>query len=150
MDKGQHIRLLINTTNGSASGYACIAMARELTFHLSAATESSTTKDTTDTTGGDWDEFDITQRSGDIQFGGLVNVGTDTGKVFNDILSGVSDTQIHWEICVVGGSQNRVISKTVCKGLGLITNVSATGQVGQLATYQGTIQIVGPVTVGAD
>lgn len=150
MDKGQHIRLLINTTNGSASGYACIAMATELTLHLSASTENSTSKDTTDATGGDWDEFDITQRSGDIQFGGLVNVGTDTAKTFNNILSGVTDTQIHWEICTVGSTHNRTVVKTICKGLGLITNVSAQGQVGQLATYQGTLQIVGPVTVGAD
>jgi hypothetical protein len=150
MDKGQHLRLLINTVNGSAAGHSCIAMATELTFHLSAASENSTTKDTTDTSGGDWDEFDITQRSGDIQFGALVNVGTDTAKTFNDILSGVSDAVIHWEVCAVSGAQNRVVSKTIAKGLGLITNVSATGQVGQLATYSGTIQIVGPVTVGTD
>jgi hypothetical protein len=150
MDKGQHLRLLISAA-GSTPAYAVVGLATELTLHLSASTENSTTKDTTDATGGDWDEFDITQRNGDISFSGLVNVGTDAGaKTFNDIMSGVASAEILWEICAVGGANNRVVSKLICSGSGLITNVQATGQVGQLATYTGTIQIVGPVTVGTN
>lgn len=147
MEKGQHIRLLISAPLGT--GIYVIGLATELTFHLSAATENSTTKDTTDATGGDWDEFDITQRSGDINFTGLVNVGTDeSARTFNDIINGIQSTEIDWQLCAVSGASNRVVSKTICSGKGLLTNMQASGQVGQLATYSGTVQIVGPVTVG--
>ena len=72
MDKGQHIRLLI-TDNSEKN---VVALATDLTFHLSAATEDSTTKDSSDTN-GEWNEYDVTNRSGDIQFSALAGVGTD-------------------------------------------------------------------------
>lgn len=149
MEKGQHIRLLISAPLGT--GTYVIGLATELTFHLSAATENSTTKDTTDAAGGDWDEFDITQRSGDINFSGLVNVGIDnSARTFNDIINGIQSAEIDWKLCAVAGANNRTISKTICSGKGLLTNMQASGQVGQLATYSGTVQIVGPVAVGND
>lgn len=149
MDKGQHIRLLISAPSGT--GTFVIGLATELTFHLSAATENSTTKDTTDAVGGDWDEFDITQRSGDINFSGLVNVGIDdSARTFNDIINGIQSTEIDWQLCAVSGASNRAVSKTICSGKGLLTNMQASGQVGQLATYSGTVQIVGPVAVGTN
>jgi hypothetical protein len=54
MDKGQHLRLVFPEGTGTTTNYF-VAMAVDLTFHLSAATEDSSTKDTTDTT-GDWNE----------------------------------------------------------------------------------------------
>ena len=121
-----------------------------MTLHLSAQTEDSTTKDTTDTN-GDWNEYEVTQRSGDIQFGALVGVGTDAGgKSFADIIDQVHDTNVNWKVVMVSGANNRVIGKEVCHGVGKVTNVQAAAQNRQKATYSGTLNIYGPVVVGSD
>ena len=146
MDKGQHLRLLIveSTTN------KVIALSTEMTLHLSAQTEDSTTKDTTDTN-GDWNEYDVTQRSGDIQFGALIGVGTDAGgKSFADMINQVSDTIVNWKVVMTSGANNRVVGKEVCHGQGKLTNLQASAQNRQKATYSGTINIYGPVAVGND
>lgn len=127
-----------------------IALATEMTLHLSAQTEDSTTKDTTDTN-GDWNEYDVTQRSGDIQFGALIGVGTDaSGKSFADMISQVSDTIVNWKVVMTSGANNRVVGKEVCHGQGKLTNLQASAQNRQNATYSGTLNIYGPVAVGND
>ena len=147
-DKGQHLRLLI--MEGQPATGKVVALSTDLTLHLSAATENSTTKDTTDTH-GNYNEYDVTQRSGDIQFGALMGVGTDAGgKSFADFLNAVSDSLITWKIVFVSGTNNRVPGKTVCSGQGKLVNVNATGQNRQRATYTGGINIYGPVEVGTD
>lgn len=121
-----------------------------MTLHLSAQTEDSTTKDTTDTS-GDWNEYEVTQRSGDISFSALVGTGTDAGgKTFNDMINQVNDTLINWKVVMVSGANNRVVGKTVCSGQGKVTNVQASAQNRQKVTYSGTVNIYGPVTVGSD
>lgn len=147
MDKGQHLRLFI--VDGATS--YVIALSTECTLHLSASTENSTTKDTSDPASGPvWDEFEVTQRSGDIQFSALVASGTDDGgKTLNDIETGVNDGQIDWQIALASGANNRTKGTVIAQGKGKITNMQATGQVGQPATYSGTINIYGPVTVPA-
>jgi hypothetical protein len=147
-DKGQHLRLLI--MEGQPATGKVVALSTDLTLHLSAATENSTTKDTTDTN-GNYNEYDVTQRSGDIQFGALVGVGTDAGgKSFADFLDAVNDSLITWKIMFVSGTNNRVPGKTLCYGQGKLVNVNATGQNRQKATYTGGINIYGPVEVGTD
>lgn len=144
MDKGQHLRLFIK--NGTSDNV--IALSTDMSLHLSATTENSTTKDTTDAAGVIWDEFEKTQRSGDIQFTALVAAGTDSAaKVLTDIESGVSDTAITWEIALASNTNNRTKGTVICTGQGKITNMQASGQVGQNATYSGTINIYGTVTV---
>lgn len=146
MDKGQHLRLVFveSSTN------KVIALSTEMTLHLSAQTEDSTTKDTTDTN-GDWNEYDVTQRSGDIQFGALIGVGTDaSGKSFADMISQVSDTIVNWKVVMTSGANNRVVGKEVCHGQGKLTNLQASAQNRQNATYSGTLNIYGPVAVGND
>ena len=146
MDKGQHLRLVFVESNTNK----VIALSTEMTLHFSAQTEDSTTKDTTDTN-GDWNEYDVTQRSGDISFGALIGVGTDSGgKSFADMINQVSDTLINWKVVMVSGANNRVVGKTVCSGQGKLTNVQASAQNRQKATYSGTLNIFGPVTVGTD
>lgn len=146
MDKGQHLRLLIVESNTNK----VIALSTEMTLHLSAQTEDSTTKDTTDTN-GDWNEYDVTQRSGDIQFGALIGVGTDAGgKSFADMINQVSDTIINWKVVMTSGANNRVVGKEVCHGQGKLTNLQASAQNRQNATYSGTLNIYGPVAVGND
>ena len=127
-----------------------VALSTDLTLHLSATTENSSTKDTTDTN-GNYNEYDVTQRSGDIQFGALVGVGTDTGgKSFDDFLNKVDDSLINWKIVYASGTNNRTPGKTLCSGQGKLVNVSATAQNRQKTTYTGGINIYGPVEVGTD
>ena len=143
MDKGQHLRLLIKE---STTKYP-IALAVGLTFHLSATTEDSTTKDTTDTT-GTWNEYDVTQRTGDIQIDALIGTGTDAAaKTLNDIITAVSDTPVDWELAIVGGANNRVVATTIATGQGKITSVNPVGANRQNAQYSCTLNIYGPVTV---
>ena len=151
MDKGQHLRLIILEGSGTITPYV-VALATDLTVHFSATTEDSTTKDSTDATSGvNWNEYDVTQRSADIQFGALVGVGTDaSGKSFADWIDSVSDTTISWKLSFVSGENNRTIGKTVCSGNGKLTNLQATAANRQKATYSGTLNVVGAVTVGAD
>ena len=146
MDKGQHLRLVIVESNTQK----VVALSTEMTLHLSAQTEDSTTKDTTDTNGS-WNEYDVTQRSGDIQFGALIGVGTDAGaKTFADMINQVSDTLIDWKVVMVSGANNRVVGKEVCHGKGKLTNLQASAQNRQKATYSGTLNIYGAVSVGSD
>mgnify|MGYP002508311155 FL=1 len=146
MDKGQHLRLVFVESNTNK----VIALSTEMTLHLSAQTEDSTTKDTTDTN-GDWNEYEVTQRSGDISFGALIGVGTDAGgKSFADMINQVSDAVVNWRVVMVSGANNRVVSKEVCHGKGKLTNLQASAQNRQKATYSGTLNIYGPVTVGSD
>ena len=140
------------TTQNPVSNY--IGLATDLTLHLSATTEDSTTKDTTDTT-GQWTEFDVTGRSGDINFSALVAVLTgDTtdvnGKYLADFIDAVSDTVVDWKIIFVSGNQNRTAGKTLCSGKGKLTNLQISAQNRQKASYSGTLNLFGPVTVGSD
>ena len=149
MDKGQHIRLVILEGSGTPTSRV-VALSTEMTLHLSAQTEDSSTKDTTDTNGS-WNEYDVTQRSGDISFNALVGVGTDAGgKSFADFIDQVSDSLINWKVVMVSGENNRTVGKTVCSGQGKLTNLQASAQNRQKATYSGTINIYVPVTVGND
>lgn len=144
MDKGQHLRLFIK--NGTSDNV--IALSTDMSLHLAAQTENSTTKDTTDTAGVAWDEFEVTQRSGDIQFSALVAAGTDSAaKVLNDIIAGVSDTAVNFEIALASSTNNRTKGTVICSGSGKITSMQATGQVGQNASYSGTINIYGALSV---
>lgn len=151
MEKGQHLRLLMQGMVGTA--YCVIGMATELTFHLSAQTEDSTSKDTTDSDGNIWNEYDVVSRSGDIQFSGYLAVedGTTAAAVDFAILENhLNDTPINWKLAMVSGDMNRVVGKTICSGQGKLTNLQATGQVKNKATFTGTLNIYGPVTVGND
>ena len=156
MDKGQHLRLVIVDGGTTPATLDYVAFATDLTFHLSAQTEDSTTKDSTDTTGL-WNEYDVTGRSGDIQFSALVAVDTSetpsvggTSKYLNDFIEMVSDTPVDWKLVFVSGTHNRTAGKTVCSGKGKLTNLQVSAQNRQKTTYSGTLNIFGAVTVGAD
>ena len=149
MDKGQHLRLVIVDGSGTPTSKV-VALSTDMTLHLSATTEDSTTKDSSDTN-GNWNEYDVTQRSGDISFNALVGVGTDaTGESFADFLDKVNDSLINWKVCMASGDNNRTLGKTVCSGQGKLVNVQASAQNRQKATYSGSINMYGPVTVGSD
>lgn len=153
-DKGQHLRLTFTAMGGhSLPAGSFVTLCKTMSFHLSKQLENSTTKDTTDTT-GNWANFDPVENSGDIQFSGLLATSRDgeahDSLLFEDFINMVLDEPIDWKLVTVTGSKNRTIVKTLCSGQGKLTNVKADGQLKQDATYSGTINIVGPVTVGSD
>ena len=149
MEKGQHLRLVIIEGSGTTTDKV-VALSTDLTLHFSATTEDSTTKDSSDSN-GNWNEYDVTQRSGDISFNALVGVGTDAdGESFADFLDKVSDSLINWKVCLASGDNNRTLGKTVCSGQGKLVNVQASASNRQKATYSGSINMFGAVTVGSD
>ena len=149
MEKGQHLRLVIIEGSGTTTDKV-VALSTDLTLHFSATTEDSTTKDSSDSN-GNWNEYDVTQRSGDISFNALVGVGTDAdGESFSDFLDKVSDSLINWKVCIASGDNNRTLGKTVCSGQGKLVNVQASAANRQKATYSGSINMFGAVTVGSD
>lgn len=144
MDKGQHLRLFIT----AQATEKVVAMSTELSFHGSAQTENSTTKDTTDAEGAVYDEFDVVGRAADINFSALVAAGTDTGgRTFADMLDNVNDTVFGWKIALASGNNNREMGQIICSGLGKLVNIQATGQVNQQATYSGSINVFGEVKI---
>ena len=146
MDKGQHLRLFLT----DQSTNKVIAMSTELSIHGSAQTENSTTKDTTDAAGVVWDEFEVTGRNVDINFTALVAAGTDAdAKTFADMVDGVTDTEVGFKVAMASGINNRTIGTVICRGNGKITQITATGQVGQRTTYSGTIKAYGNVEAGS-
>lgn len=163
MDKGQHLRLLI--TDSSAK--YVVALSTDLAFHLAIQTEEGSTKDDGVTGSGvSWNVYDVTKRGGNIDFSALIGVGTDPyspaveepdpspevigGMSFADWINKVSDTVVNWKIILVSGANNRDLGKTVCSGAGKLTNLRANGTVSTRASYSGTINIYGAVTVGTD
>ena len=149
MDKGQHLRLLIVTGTGQSPTKKVIALGTGLTFHLSATTEDSTTKDTTDTNGS-WNEYEVTQRNGDIQIEALIGTGTETAaESLSDIMGLMDDSQVNWELAIVGNTNNRTVTTTICTGKGKLTAINPQGQNRQKAQYTFTLNIYGPVTVAA-
>lgn len=149
MDKGQHIRLFIVGGTTQSPTNNVIAMSTDLSLHGSAQTENGTTKDTTDASGAVWDEFEVTGRSYDINFSALIAAGTDTAaKTFADILANVNDTIVNWKIAMASGENNRTMGTVICSGQAKMTNVQATGQVNQQATYSGTLNGYGPLVPG--
>lgn len=154
MDKGQHLRLIIEDTSTTPALATFVAMSTDLTLHFSATTEDSTTKDSTDTNGL-WNESEVTARSGDIQFSALVAIDTTasvggTSQYLEDFIDKVSDTPISWKIVFVSGANNRTVGKILCSGQGKLTNLQVSAQNRQKTTYSGTVNIYGPVTVGTN
>ena len=153
MDKGQHLRLVFPLTDGSITTNRFVALATDLTVHFSATTEDSTTKDSSDST-GNWNEYEVTQRSGDIQFSALMAFEDSTQDasdlLFKDWIEKVSDTVIDWQLVMTQSTRNRTIADIVCSGKGKLTNLQANAQNRQKATYSGPLNMYGPVTVGTD
>lgn len=147
------MRLIFPITVTSTTTNRFVALATDLTVHFSATTEDSTTKDSSDST-GNWNEYEVTQRSGDIQFSALMafedSAQEASSLLFQDWIEKVSDTVIDWQLVSTELARNRVIVKTICTGKGKLTNLQANAQNRQKATYSGTLNMYGPVTVGTD
>lgn len=148
MQKGQFIRLFLST---AANPTKVIAAAKEMSLHLSAQTEDSSTKDTT----GEWLEYEVTGQSYDISFNALVltpddALGGNTANTLNDMLNNVSDNLLYWKICVVDGTNNRTVDTEIFSGTAKLTQLQISAQNKQNTTYSGTLTGFDTITVAAD
>ena len=150
MDKGQHLRILITKSVSQTSVKKVIALATDFTFHCSASTENSTTKDSTDILGL-WDEFEITAKSYDISITAMIGAGTDSdnANTLNDFLTQMTDTPVQWELAIFSGTNNRTKGTSIATGEAKITSVNPAGQNKNFATYSATLNGYGPITVAS-
>lgn len=148
MDKGQHLRLFLSKTVGQTSQKKVIALATDFTFHGSATTENSTTKDSTDINGL-WEEFEVTAKSYDISVTAMIGVGTDSDSAYtlNDMLEGMTDQPLQWELAFVSGTNNRTKGTVVAIGECKITSLNPVGQNRQFATYTAQLAGYGHITI---
>ena len=149
MDKGQHLRLWLKKSNA----FKVLALCTEFSFHASATTENSTTKDSTDLSGL-WEEYEVTAKSYDMTVTAMIGVGTDIdssapANTLNDILTGMTDTEIDWEMAVASGNNNRTEGTKIASGKCKIVGVNPVGQNRQFATYTVNLNGVGAITVAS-
>ena len=152
MTRGQYIRLLLSTTANPAT---VIAAAKQMSLHLSAQTEESSTKDTT----GDAQEFEVVGQSYEITGSGLVLTDNDdllTGgfglNSFEDWVANQEyvDTVLYWKICVMEGDNQREVVSTIASGQCKITNLSIAAQNKSNVTYNFTLAGYGAIVPGSD
>ena len=144
------MRILISKSVSMTSVKKVVALATDFTFHCSASTENSTTKDSTDISGL-WDEFEITAKSYDISISAMIGVGTDgdNANTLDDFMTQMTDTPVQWELAIFSGTNNRTKGTSIATGEAKISNVSMTGQNRQFATYSATLNGYGPITVAS-
>jgi predicted secreted protein len=145
MKRGQYIRLFLSTT---ANPSKVVAAAKEMSLHLSAQTEDSSTKDTT----GDWLEYEVTGQSYDISFNALVlspddSLGGNTANTLNDFETNLKDDVLYWKIATVNGTNNRTAVQTLFSGTAKLTQLQINAQNKQNATYSGTLNGYGAITI---
>lgn len=152
MKRGQYIRLLLSTT---ANPSTVIAAAKQMSLHLSAQTEESSTKDTT----GDAQEFEVVGQSYEITGSGLVLTSDDellTGGVgldsFEEWIATPAnvDTVLYWKICNMEGDNQREVESTIASGQCKITNLQISAQNKTNATYNFTLAGYGAIVLGTD
>lgn len=148
MKKGQFIRLLVSDTNNTEK---VMAAAKELSLHLSATIEDSSTKDTT----GDWVENEITALSYDISSSSIVIEEDDSlatsANGLKDVESYWQDGDcLYWLIANMSGTNNRTKGTTICSGRAYLTSLTINAANKQNATYQMSLQGYGDITIPAD
>lgn len=137
--KGQNLRVMVGTASGSEK---CIAMATSCTFHISAQTEDSSTKDDT----GDWANNEVTGLSWDASTDSLVTLednGTN-GELPQDLLTlMINKTKVYLKFDTTSGTNNRTAGNSTIKksGTAYINDVNVTAANRQNSTL--TVQFTG-------
>ena len=142
--KGQNLRVMVGTVSGSEK---CIAMATNCTFHISAQTEDSSTKDDT----GDWAMNEVTGLSWDASTDSLVTLEDNgsNGELPQDILSVmINKTKVYLKFDTTSGTNNRTAGNSAIKktGTAYVTDVNVTAQNRQNSTLTVQFQGTGPLS----
>lgn len=142
--KGQNLRVMVGTASGSEK---CIAMATSCTFHISAQTEDSSTKDDT----GDWAMNEVTGLSWDASTDSLVTLEDNgiNGELPQDILSVmINKTKVYLKFDTTSGTNNRTAGNSAIKktGTAYVTDVNVTAANRQNSTLTVQFQGTGPLS----
>ena len=138
--QGQHLRLQFGA-DSSSKGF--VAYSTDLTFHISATMENSTTKDTTDVA-GNWIEQEKTK----INIDGSVTAILDSNESQNFSGLAAASAPLDWELDWVSGNQNRVVSTEICSGTQmLLSNVEISAPRDGFCQLTGNFVIYGDITV---
>lgn len=142
MTKGQFLRLLLTTLD--SSGNVPVAAATNLTLHISAQVENSTTKDST----GEWAEYEVTGLSYEINSEALVIAEDNPGEAnlgdFFDMLNG---KELAFNIAETDGLMNRNVLNVICSGNVLVSSVNANAANRQNSTVSVNLQGQGELQV---
>lgn len=146
--KGQKVRLFISDV---ATPATVVGAAKQLTLHVSAQTESTTTKDTD----ADWEDFDITAISYDISSTALVatneaiksSVGSASLQSMQEHFA--ESDLMYWQIANVSGPNNRTKGAVICSGRAYITQLQINAQNRQTADYNTSLTGYGELKIGA-
>ena len=146
MSKGQYLRLFLSIDD-DPGGVEPIGAATNMTFHVAANAEQSSTKDTE----GNWDEYEITGLSYDISSDALVL--TDDGSAFNidDLFGSYTNAQdeLAFKISSATGDNQRTPDALLCSGLVVATNVQVTAQNRQNSTISISLSGKSALTIGS-
>lgn len=146
MKKGQYIRLFIS--NSVSQTGVPIAASTNMTLHVSAQTENSSTKDDE----GDFDVYEVTGLSFDIQSEALVTDSAN-GSIENNLTTleaTLDDTPLNFSIEMTEGDNNREPAEAnpICSGQVKLTSLQVTAANRQNSTLSATFNGFGELTVG--
>lgn len=147
MKKGQYIRLLIKKSTDSGDKL-CVMAATNMTLHISATVENSTTKDDE----GDFDVQEVTGLNYDITSDALVVVdATDTGARGLDwFMDSVDGSELYWTISEVAGDEgekNRDATNDICQGTVKATSLSVNAPNRQNSTLSASFGGYGAISI---
>ena len=137
--KGQNLRVMV--------GGKCIAMATSCTFHISAQTESASTKDDAN----DFEVNEVTGLSWDAQTDSLVTLSDNgtNGELPTDLMSLIiNKTLVTLTFDTTSGANNRVGNNSALKksGSAYLTDFSVTAQNRQNSTVSCQFTGSGPLS----
>lgn len=146
MKQGQYIRLFLSQDDDPGN-YIVIAAATDLSLHISATVESSTTKDDGD---GLWVSNEVTGLSYDISSGALVVSESDDNDL-NTVIGyfetdGDDDTSHAWTIAEVSGDDNRTLDSIICSGQAIPTSLQVNAANRQNSTLSISLQGTGSIS----
>lgn len=149
--KGQYVRLFLSDNN-SDSPSKVIGAAKNLSFHVSVATENITTKDTVE----DWVIYEATELNYDISSSAFVKsdetVSSSVGAQALDSIEEIYEAAlpVKFLIANTSGANNRTKGKTpIVSGSVIVTSLVISGPNRQTASYQTTFTGYGPFAVGS-
>ncbi len=136
--KGQNLRVMV--------GGKCIAMATSCTFHISAQTESASTKDDAN----DWEVNEVTGLSWDAQTDSLVTLSDNgtNGELPTDLMSLIiNKTLVTLTFDTTSGTNNRTAQNSAIKrsGQAYLVDYSLSAQNRQNSTLSCQFSGSGPL-----
>jgi hypothetical protein len=148
--KGQYVRLFLGDNNTTAPSQV-IGAAKNLSFHVSVATENITTKDTVE----DWVRYEATEPNYDISSSAFVKsdetISSSVGAQALDNIEEIYEAglPVRFLIANTSGANNRTKGTTIVSGSVIVTSLVINSPNRTTSTYQTTFTGNGAFTVGS-